>query len=181
MSDDQTDGAADDLGPIGIWSSLFKFGRNLTRQRDFYAGGLMILFGLGMALQGPSYRTGTLMRMGPGFMPTVLGVILALLGILIAASARAAPGDENNRFLPQHPQWWGWSCILAGPLLFVICGTYGGLMPATFACVFVSAFGDRTATWKSALALAVVVTGVGVGLFSYLLQVPIPILEWRGF
>jgi hypothetical protein len=33
--------------------------------------GLMMLFGLFMALNGPSYRLGTLMHMGPGFMPTV--------------------------------------------------------------------------------------------------------------
>jgi len=181
MSDERSGGEANIFRPAGICNSILKFGHNLVRKRDFYAGGLMVLFGLVMALKGPSYRTGTLMRMGPGFMPTALGVILVLLGILIAASASAAPEDESDRFLPQHPQWWGWACILAGPLLFVICGIYGGLMPATFACVFVSALGDRTATWKSALALAVIVTVVGVGLFSYLLQVPIPILEWRGF
>jgi hypothetical protein len=40
--------------------------------------------------------------------------------------------------------------------------------------------GDRSATWKSALALALAVTVFGVGLFSYLLQVPMPVLEWRG-
>jgi hypothetical protein len=44
----------------------------LRHKRDFYAGGLMMLFGLFMALNGPSYRLGTLMHMGPGFMPTVL-------------------------------------------------------------------------------------------------------------
>jgi uncharacterized protein (DUF486 family) len=46
--------------------------------------------------------------------------------------------------------------------------------------VFVSALGDRTATWKSSFVLAAVVTAFGVGLFSYLLQVPMPLLTWRG-
>jgi uncharacterized membrane protein YhdT len=110
-----------------------------------------------------------------------LGVILVFLGILIAAPAIATPNLEGEeRILPEHPQWRGWSCILAGPLLFIICGSYGGLIPATFACVFVSAFGDRTTTWKEALLLASVVTVVGVIVFSYLLRVPMPILEWRG-
>ena len=55
---------------------------NLVRKRDFYAGGLIIMFGLLMALKGPSYRVGSLMHMGPGFLPTALGVILIFLGIL---------------------------------------------------------------------------------------------------
>jgi hypothetical protein len=126
----------------------------LRHKRDFYAGGLMMLFGLLMALSGPSYRLGTLMHMGPGFMPTVLGVILTFLGVLIAATAIGSPDTGEERILPEHPQWWGWFCILAGPVLFIICGSYGGLIPGTFSCIFVSAFGDRTTTWKEALVLA---------------------------
>jgi hypothetical protein len=149
-------------------------------KRDYYAGGLLILLGLGMALKGPSYRMGTLMHMGPGFMPTALGVILIFLGILIVGAAIATPASEDERILPANPQWWGWFYILAGPILFIICGTYGGLVPATFACVFVSALGDKDGTWKGALGLATVVTVFGVGLFSYVLKVPMPVLEWRG-
>jgi hypothetical protein len=154
--------------------------RMLRHKRDFYAGGLMVLIGLVMALKGPGYRLGTLMHMGPGFMPTALGVILVLLGIVIAAAAIATPDGGDERILPEHPEWLGWGCILAGPLLFIICGSYGGLVPATFACVFVSALGDRTSTWIGALGLATVVTTFGVTLFSYVLKVPMPILEWRG-
>jgi hypothetical protein len=141
----------------------------------------MILFGLVAALKGPGYRIGTLMHMGPGFMPTVLGVIMVLLGIVIAATALGAPPGEDDRILPEHPQWWGWLCILAGPLAFIICGTYGGLAPATFACVFVSALGDRTTTWKGAAILSAAVTVMGVVLFHYVLQVTMPVLTWRGF
>ena len=52
------------------------------------------------------------------------------------------------------------------------------MAPATFACVFVSALGDRTATLKSSLVLAAGVTVFGVLLFSYLLKVPFPIFRW---
>ena len=65
--------------------------RNLLRKRDFYAGGLVILLGLVMALKGPTYRLGTLMHMGPGFLPTALGVILIFLGILITGAAFGVP------------------------------------------------------------------------------------------
>src|SRR5215469_202450 len=50
--------------------------RELLSKRDFYAGGLMMLLGLGIALKGTSYRAATLMHMGPGFLPTALGILL---------------------------------------------------------------------------------------------------------
>jgi putative Ca2+/H+ antiporter (TMEM165/GDT1 family) len=152
--------------------------RRLLQKKDFYAGGLLILFGLGAALKAPDYGAGTLMHMGPGFMPTALGVILVVLGVIIAGAALSSPPDEHDRILPAHPQWFAWGCILAGPFLFVVVGSYLGMLPGTFACVFVSALGDRTQTWKSALVLASVVSVFGVGLFSYLLEVPMPVLTW---
>ena len=60
-----------------------------------------------------------------------------------------APG-EDEQILPDNPQWYAWACIIAGPVLFIICGEYGGLIPATFACVFVSALGDREIILKHA-------------------------------
>jgi len=154
--------------------------RNLVRKRDFYAGGLVIFFGLVMALKGPGYRLGTLMHMGPGFLPTALGIILIGLGIAIAGTAVTVPEGEDEDLLPANPEWFGWACILAGPLCFILFGSYFGLIPAIFTCVLVAAWGDRTATLKSSLVLAAVVTAFGVGLFSYLLQVPMPLLTWRG-
>jgi hypothetical protein len=118
--------------------------------------------------------------MGPGFLPAALGVILIFLGILIAGTALGVPPGEDENILPPHPEWLGWACILVGPLCFILFGSFFGLIPATFACVFVSALGDRKATLKSATILAAVVTVFGVGLFSYLLQIPMQLLTWRG-
>jgi hypothetical protein len=162
---------------IPLLTHLFRF------RRDFCAGGLMILFGSVASVYGPTYRVGTLTRMGPGFMPTVLGIVLIFLGVLIAgfASADGAEGEgaRDGNLLPEHPQWFAWLCILAGPALFVVFGSVAGMAPATFACVFVSALGDRDSTWKSALILAVLVTVFGVLLFHSLLQIPMPVLEWK--
>jgi putative Ca2+/H+ antiporter (TMEM165/GDT1 family) len=156
--------------------------RDLVRKRDFYAGGLMILLGLGVALKGASYRAGTLMHMGPGFMPTALGIILVLVGIAIgvAALSPSEGGEQEESILPESPQWWAWSCILLSPVLFIVFGRYFGMAPGTFACVFIAALGDRTATWLSTFVLSTVVTIFGVGLFSYFLQVPMPIFTWGG-
>jgi len=146
-------------------------------KRDYYAGGLMLLLGVGCALQGSTYRLGTLARMGPGFLPVILGVILAFLGILIAGTALASSEPDEGKFLPDNPQWFGWLCILGGPVLFIVLGIYGGMIPAVFACVFVCALGDNTATLKSSAILALGVTFFGVLLFHYLLNVPFPIIR----
>jgi hypothetical protein len=161
--------------------------RDLMGKRDFYAGGLMLLLGLGVALKGSSYRAGTLMHMGPGFLPTALGILLVLLGIAIAVAALAPAEPDafgghgsSESILPEHPQWWAWFCILMSPVCFIFFGRYFGLAPATFSCVLIAALGDKDATWRGTIILATVVTVFGVGLFSYFLQVPMPIFTWRG-
>jgi hypothetical protein len=155
--------------------------RDIVRKRDFYAGGLMVLLGLGVALKGTTYRAGTLMHMGPGFLPTVLGIILVLIGIAIAAVALSpADNDQDQSILPEQPQWWAWLCILLSPVFFIFFGRYFGMAPATFMCVFIAALGDKQATWRSSIVLSAIVTVFGVSLFSYFLQVPMPIFTWRG-
>ena len=157
--------------------SFLDFGSNFVRKRDFYAGLLMIMLGSLFALKGPGYRTGTLMHMGPGFMPTALGVILVGLGIAIAIPATRLPPGEEEQILPVQREWLAWALILAGPLAFIIGGEYGGFIPATFLCVFVSSLGDRTITWRAAVGLATVVTAFGVLIFKCTLQVQMPLVR----
>jgi hypothetical protein len=140
----------------------------LKIRRDYYAGALMMLIGLIVMNEGRTYQLGTLQRMGPGYFPVVLGVILVFLGILIAGTASTG-GAEEQEAMP-HAEWRGWFCIIAGPALFIVFGKYFGL--------FVAALGDRDTTLKSAVILAASVTIFGILLFSYLLQVSMPILKW---
>ncbi len=65
-----------------------------------------------------------------------------------------------------------------GPALFIAVGHFTGMLPATFACVFVSALGDRKSTLKSSAILAAGVSIFGVLLFHYLLKLPMPMLSW---
>lgn len=144
-------------------------------KRDYYAGALMVLIGAVAINEGRNYQLGTLQKMGPGYFPMMLGALLILLGILIAGTASTGGGEEES--LP-HTEWRGWACIIAGPILFVFFGRFFGLLPATFACVFVSALGDRETTLKGAAILSASVTVFGILLFSYLLKVSMPILKW---
>ena len=141
----------------------------------------MVLLGLIAALDGTRYQIGTLHQMGPGYFPLALGVLLIIIGIMIAGTAIAGATPEDEEVIELRPQWWGWFCIIAGPALFILLGHYGGMLPATFACVFVAALGDRQNTLKSAAILAAGVAVFGVLMFHYLLKLPMPMLTWGGW
>lgn len=150
---------------------------DLLRKRDFYAGGLMTLLGAAVTLNSTTYDLGSLMHMGPGMFPFLLGIVLTIVGIMIFGVGLATPLGEDERILPDSMEWRGWGCILAGPICFIIFGEFFGLVPATFSCVFVSALGDRTAKLKNSLILAACVTAGGAFLFSYVLKVPFPLFR----
>ena len=146
------------------------------RGRDYLGGVLMIALGMAAALQGASYRIGTLSRMGPGFFPVALGVILALAGLVIAIVARFERDAVDAKSLP--PEWRAWFCICAGIVAFVVLGKYGGLIPATFAIVFVSALGDRDNGARAAALLALACVVVAVVVFRFALQLQFPLFQW---
>ncbi len=146
------------------------------RNRDYYAGGLVILLGCGAIVQGSTYGIGTLRSMDSGYFPVALGVVLALLGAGIVATAQRNIPEGEEKFPP--PEWRGWACIALGVVAFVVLGRYGGLLPATFAIVFISALGDRNNTLKSALLLSLALVVVGAVVFRWALRVQFPLFQW---
>lgn len=151
-----------------------RFLPGLEDRRDFLGGLLILVLGLATAVQAGSYRIGSLRRMGPGFFPLGLGVILGVTGVLLMLTARV-PAAPAARLAPE---WRGWLCICAGIAAFVLLGRWGGLIPATFAVVFIAALGDRQNTVRGSAVLGVVMTAVCVVVFWWLLQVPFPLLRW---
>ena len=146
------------------------------RLRDYAGGALMFALGVGAVGYGSTYTMGTLGRMGPGYFPVALGVILALCGLAIAARARFAGREGAAKVLP--PEWRGWTCICLAIVAFVAVGKYGGLVPATFAVVFISALGDRENTWKSALVLALGAVAMCVVVFWWALHLQFDLFAW---
>lgn len=146
--------------------------------KDYYGGGLMILLGLSAALQGQAYHIGSLSKMGSGFFPVALGILLALIGAAIALTAATSGAAEGDADKPLAPEWRGWICITLSIVAFVILGKYGGLLPATFAIVFISAMGDRQNTIKRALLLSLAMVAVAVGVFWWALQIQFPLFRW---
>ena len=143
--------------------------------KDRLSGGVLALLGIAIAGQGIGYGVGALTRMGTGFVPVVLGTALALTGVAIALTANGnTPGEADSR----PTEWRGWSCILGSVLLFVVLGSHGGLVPATFASVTLAALGDRDNSLRDALLLATAITAAGVAIFSYGLGMIFPLFTW---
>ncbi|UHC19549.1 tripartite tricarboxylate transporter TctB family protein [Methylobacterium currus] len=146
-----------------------------TLVKRYAAGGLMVLFGLAVVLEARTFGLGSLTRVGPGLFPMIVGSALGLVGVLIAVTPEAGhEAEEGGR-----PDWRGWACIVLGILLFVLLGEHLGLGPATFACVFVSALGDRQGSPRAALLLALAMTVVAGLVFTLGLKFQMPF--WRGW
>jgi hypothetical protein len=156
--------------------------------RDHWAGLLLMVIGVAAAVASRARPLGTLTAMGAGFFPLALSVLLALLGAAVALAAPLGAAPDVPAESPLAPpslhespvvaEWRGWGCIVAGVAAFIGLGYGFGLAPAAFACVFISAFGDRGTRLRGALLLAGAVTAVGVFVFAYLLQLPFPVLQW---
>lgn len=156
-------------------------------KKDYYGGALLIVVGLAAVYAGVGYRVGELAHMGPGFFPVALGALLALTGLLIAVSARGdKSGGGASEEAASHghpggmPDLRGGICIILGTLAFLLFGEYGGLLPATFAIVFISALGDRDNTLTEALLLSLAMCFIAVVVFWWALKLQLPLFQWGG-
>ena len=153
--------------------------------KDRLGGALLVATGAGAAVAGVGYGMGSLREMGSGFYPVALGVLLALIGaVLLATASRnpdahlAAAAAETAHLAGPAVQWRGWLCILGGALSFVVLGQHGGLVPASFVSVFVAALGDRGNSLRDAMLLAALMTLLGVVVFHYGLHLLLPLFQW---
>ena len=149
--------------------------------KDQVGGALLVATGVAVVVAGVGYGMGTLRQMGSGFFPVVLGVLMTLTGVALLATARRTPAEapvETSHLAGPVLQWRGWLCIVGGMLAFAVLGEHGGLVPASFASVFVAALGDRGNTWRSAAALAALMTMLGVVVFHFGLHLLLPLFAW---
>jgi len=152
--------------------------------KDHVGGALLLVVGVAVVAAGVGYGVGTLRSMGSGFFPVVLGVLLALIGTALLFSAGRGPGGaadgppaEMAHLAGPVVQWRGWLCIVGAALAFVLLGEHGGLVPASFASVFIAAMGDRGNGVRAAATLAAVLTVAGAIVFHYGLQL-LPLFTW---
>lgn len=142
---------------------------NIKSQRDFFAGVLFCAFGVAFAWGATTYTVGTGARMGPGYFPMIVGVLIAIMGVAITLKALVVEteGGEPVGKIAWRPLVF----IIGANLLFgLLLGglpSIGlppmGLIVAIYALTFVASLaGERF----NAKATAILATILAVG--SYL-------------
>ncbi|MGB3339403.1 MAG: tripartite tricarboxylate transporter TctB family protein [Devosia sp.] len=122
--------------------------------KDLVSGGIFVLAGAYFALEALNYEVGTAFRMGPGFMPLLLGSVLALLGLGVAASGWKKP-DAPQEFSPP----WRAMALIIGVIVFFGATIRGlGFVPVVFVSAFVAALASRLNSPVFAALLAVTLT-----------------------
>ena len=119
---------------------------------------------------------GTAMRMGPGYFPTLLGSLLALIGLILVIHTMLRPGPGVGRLA-----WGKLVLVTLSNVLFALMLRRLGLACALVLLVLVSAYASKRFRWPVALALAVGLAAGSSIIFVWLLGLPIPIRgTWLG-
>ncbi|WP_322416349.1 tripartite tricarboxylate transporter TctB family protein [Mesorhizobium huakuii] len=128
---------------------------------------LFIFFGAFFALQSLSLEIGTALRMGPGYFPLVLAIVLILLGAVILVQAIRVEGE------PIGPMAWrGMLFILPAPVFFGLTVRGLGFVPSIFLTALIAAFASGRMKPLLAFVLSVGLTLFSVLVFSYALGLP---------
>jgi hypothetical protein len=145
---------------------------HIRNQKDFWAGLLFAAFGLFFSGFGSQYTFGTGARMGPGYFPTVLGVLLIVLGVAIALAALSPKAEEH------HVATFDWrtiALVLGSVVLFGALLNSGGLIIALAAVVMVSSYASHEFGWKAALINTVALITLCLVVFVYALSLQFPL------
>jgi hypothetical protein len=143
----------------------------LPDSKDFWSGLMLIAIGAVAVVIARDYPFGNALRMGAGFFPVVLGVILILFGLYFAARGlRSAVKIEGG---------WSPRALIVLPLAFVLFGLlmeYAGFVPALVVLIVGSAAAGTEFRWGEVLALSVLLTAMCVALFIWALGLPYPLI-----
>ena len=140
------------------------------KRKDFAAGLLLVAFGVAGLVIGAELPVGVARRMGPGFVPFGLSLLLILFGVAIAAGALFHAGEtvERIRIRPL-------AGVLAGGIAFALLIGTGGILLATAGAIAGAAAADSNTRWGQAAILTVAAAAFSAILFVELLRLPIPL------
>jgi hypothetical protein len=139
--------------------------------KDFWAGLMFVGFGLFfVAWALTNYQMGSAVRMGPAYFPAVLGGLLAFLGLLVFIEAFAVEGPPVPRMRMRPLILISLACVVYGYAMKPL-----GLVVATAALVFISAYGGHEFKWKEVIILYLILIVFSVLVFVKALTLPFPI------
>lgn len=148
----------------------------IRNPKDFWTGAIFMAFGGAAVLLGRDYPFGTTFKMGPGYFPTVLGALLALVGLITVLRGLLRPGTAVGVFAYREIL-----LVLTATVLFGVLLRGAGLMVAVLLLVMVGAYASRYFRWGTAVALAAGMAAFCVLVFVKALGLPLPILgPWFG-
>ncbi len=146
----------------------------ITSQEDFWAGIMFIGFGVLAIFISQDYPFGSASRMGPGYFPTWLGIIMAVLGVAVSAQGFKVKGEGVGKF--------AWKAMLLLSVAFIFFGwaiDHVGFIPAMFVMVFLAAAAGREFRIKEVFIIAIVLIIGCWALFIKGLELPFPLFWWR--
>jgi hypothetical protein len=145
----------------------------VSHPQDFWSGLLFIAIGALAAYLGRDFVFGTMTRMGPGFLPTVLAWLMMGVGAIILVRSLVLKGEaiQASRFRPQI-------LIVVAILLFAQMIDRVGMVPTVFVVTIVAALAAEEMRWRDTLLLAVGLSAVCTLLFIMVLGLPMRPFAW---
>ena len=158
---------------------------NIKSQKDFFSGLFYTVAGSAFAIGATNYNVGTGARMGPGYFPLILGILLALIGAFVMFKSLTVETQDGDKIGA-----WAWKplfYIIAGNVLFgILLGGLPnlgvpamGLIAAIFGTTLVVSLAGETFKLKEVLILATVLSIGCYGAFVMLLKLQFPV--WPTF
>jgi putative tricarboxylic transport membrane protein len=138
--------------------------------KDFVAGLLFIAIGIGAIVIATNYPLGSAARMGPGYFPRMLGILLIFLGAILALRALRLQGAP----LPRWP-WRPTIVVLGSVVLFgLIVNRVGVALSTVVMVVLASSASHEFRPVESVIAgVLLAIAAVGIFILGIKLQLPI--------
>jgi hypothetical protein len=141
----------------------------IRHPKDFWAGALFILLGGGACLIALDYTMGSASRMGPGYFPRAIGLMLSGLGVLLILRSFRLQGEKIA-----FPTFKPLVIVLASVLLFSVIVVDAGLVIATIVMVLVSSTASHEYRWKESIVASIALAVFVVIAFRYGLELQLP-------
>ena len=106
---------------------------NRLLTKDFLSGLMFVAFGLAALYFGQHLAVGTPVRMGPGYVPRMLSLILLALGAVVCIVALVSGSEPVER-----PKWKPITLVTIGIICFGLLFERAGLIPALIVLVMIS-------------------------------------------
>lgn len=141
--------------------------------QDFGAGVLFIAIGLGGLIFAQDLTFGSSRNMGPGYFPTILSVLILVIGLAVALKGVAIEGPEIEeiRLRPLV-------VLIATMLLFGLLIKTAGLVVTGTLITVLAAYAQAGVRIRETVIFALVLTAVITVVFVYALGQPLPV--WWG-